>query len=490
MNERLRNINIPTIFVVLGATGDLMTKKIVPALFNLHLKKSLPRDFRLVGVSRRDWSDDDLKQHVETIIGVKVADSPRESVESFLKLVTYHKLEFGQHDDYRALKDELQKIDDERGMCSNKLFYLSVPPQFYGDILDHMQKSGLSEECATNEGWTRVVIEKPFGNDEKTAKALDAKLAHIFKENQIYRIDHYLAKETFQNILAFRFANGLFEHSWGKETIEKVYVRELENVGVEDRGPFYDPLGALRDVGQNHMLQMAALVAMGQPKDFSADEVRKSRAAILKKLQPLTEKEAKRRTFRAQYEGYHSIKGVRSDSETETYFRVRFNIDHPRWKGVDFVMEAGKRLINPDEKKEITEIEVVFRHPEPCLCPTNEHFRDKVVFRQDPKEGITIYFWSKKPGFKMELEERTFEFDLRPAVAGGQYTEEYQKLLLDAIVGDQTLFISSEEIDAMWRFIDPIERAWAKGVVPLRRYHPDSPAITVEAQVVDESDAV
>lgn len=491
-----KQLHAPTIFVILGATGDLMAKKIVPALFSLYEKGNLPSDFRLLGVSRRDWNDADLRHHVETILNVKVPNASPASVASFLKLAIYKKLEFHSSDDYVGLKNSLRAIDNERGMCSNKLFYLSVPPEFYGNILDNLRSAGLAEECALNEGWTRVVVEKPFGNNEKSAKALDAKLAKIFKEDQIYRIDHYLAKETFQNVLAFRFYNNLFENGWGKGLIEKIYVRELENIGVEDRGPFYDPLGALRDVGQNHLLQMIALATMDQPRDLSATEIRKSRAAILKKLVPLSPSKVKAQTFRAQYEGYRSIKGVASDSETETYFRARFSIAHPRWKGVTFVMEAGKRLIDPREKKEITEIEVVFRHPDPCLCSSSfsgsgkhnfpGHYKNSIVFRQDPTEGITIHFWSKKPGFAMEVEERTFEFDLRKTERKGQYTEEYEKLLLDCIGGDQTLFVSSREIAAMWRFIDPIVTGWKKGAVPLRRYVPDSPAVTVEAQVIDE----
>jgi len=479
-------VHTPTTLIVLGATGDLMTKKIVPALFNLYVKGNLPRHFRLMGVSRRDWTDEDLRKHIEAIIEVKEQNASRTSIQGFLRFVVYQKLEFSAFGNYLSLRDALKKIDDERGMCSNKLFYLSVPPQFYDVILGNLHKARLGESCGKDQGWTRIVVEKPFGNDEKSAKALDVRLAHLFTEDQIYRIDHYLAKETFQNVLAFRFYNNLFENGWGKELIEKVYVRELENIGVESRGPFYDPLGALRDVGQNHMLQMVALATMDQPKNLSAHEVRKSRAAILQTMTPLSAKQIKEQTFRAQYEGYRSIKGVAPNSKTETYFRIRFGIAHPRWEGVQFVMEAGKRIMDPKGGKEITEIEVIFRHPQPCLCPPGKHYRDSLVFRQDPEEGITIHFWSKKPGFAMEVEERKFEFDLRKGERKSQYTEEYEKLLLDCIAGDQTLFISSEEVAAMWRFIDPIEAGWKKNLVPLRHYAPDSPEVTIEAQVIDE----
>jgi glucose-6-phosphate 1-dehydrogenase len=478
---------IPTTFVILGATGDLMAKKIVPALFSLFEDGALPREFRIVGISRRDWHDEELRGHIAAILAVKVKNASSEMVAAFLQMVVYHKVTFNVFEDYVALGEALQKIDAERGTCSNKLFYLSVPPQFYKMIFENIHKARLTELCDKTEGWTRIVVEKPFGNDEKSARDLDAQLAKLFKEDQIYRIDHYLAKETFQNILTFRFYNNLFEGSWGKELIEKITIREFENVGVEDRGPFYESVGALRDVGQNHLLQMLALTTMDQPTSLSADAIRGKRAEILRTLKLPSLAEIKRSTFRAQYEGYHKIKGVASDSQTETYFRVRGYLSHPRWEGVPIIMEAGKRLIDPKENKEITEIEVMFKHPSPCLCPPERHYRNSIVFHQDPAEGITIRFWAKKPGFEMEVEERVFEFDLRRSERKSQYTEEYEKLLLDCIAGDQTLFISSDEVSAMWRFIDPIVGAWNKGAVSLHRYVPDSPAIAIEAQVMDES---
>ncbi len=466
---------LPTTFVVLGATGDLMTKKIVPALFNLHEKGMLPAQFRLVGVSRRDWTDDDLKRHIQAIIDVKVKDASPASVRSFLKTVVYQKITFDAFADYVALGDALKKIDEEHGACSNKLFYLSVPPQFYDTIFTNIHKARLAELCDPNGGWTRVVVEKPFGSDEKSAKALDERIARLFKEDQVYRIDHYLAKETLQNILTFRFFNDLFEDGWGRELIEKIYVRELENVGAEDRGPFYESVGALRDVGQNHLLEMIALVTMDQPRDMSADAIRAARAAILETLTPLTPSEVAKKTFRAQYEGYRSIKGVDPKSAVETYFKVALTLSHPRWRGVPIFIEAGKRTVDPKRKEEITEIEVVLKHS-----------KNSITFRQDPSEGITIRFWAKKPGLTTEMEERVFNVDLREGGHKSQYTEEYERLLLDCINGDQTLFVSSREIAAMWHFIDPIIKGWKKGLVPLRRYAPDSEAVVAEAGVIIE----
>jgi glucose-6-phosphate 1-dehydrogenase len=489
---------MPTTFVVLGVTGDLMTKKIAPALFNLHERGLLPAHFRLVGVSRRDWKDEDLRQHIRAILEIKVKHAAPTSVESFLKTVVYQKITFDAYADYVSLGDALRKIDDEHGQCSNKLFYLSVPPQFYTTIFENIHKARLTELCdAGAGGWTRVVVEKPFGSDEKTAKALDERIARLFKEEQVYRIDHYLAKETLQNIITFRFMNDLFEDGWGRDLIEKIYVRELENVGAEDRGPFYESVGALRDVGQNHLLEMIALVTMDEPRDMTADAIRAARAAILETIKPLSPSEIAKKTFRAQYDGYRSAKGVDPKSTVETYFKVGLELTHPRWKGVPIFIEAGKRVIDPKRREgEVTEIEVIFKHDQPCLCAlygaakpgadVPMHFRNSITFRQDPREQIVIRFWAKKPGLAMEMEERVFTIDLRQGERQSQYTEEYERLLLDCINGDQTLFVSTREIAAMWRAVDPIVKGWAKGLVPLRRYTPDSEMVVAEAATLLE----
>ena len=480
-----KKTHVPTIFVVLGATGDLMTKKIVPALFNLHQKKELPPKFEFLGVSRREWTDDDFKAHVKAILDVKVPDAPKASVDSFLKFTRYHKMTFESSPDYAALGEKLKAIDDQWGICANKLFYLSVPPQFYDTILENIHRNHLADECSDEQGWTRIIVEKPFGSDERSAKALDVKLGKLFQEVQIYRIDHYLAKEMFQNILAFRFGNNLFEADWGKDIVERINIRMFETIGVEDRGAFYDAVGALRDVGQNHLLQMLALITMDQPVNYDADAVRTARAELLETLDVPGTREAGKASFRAQYEGYRKIKGVRPDSGTETYFRLQGSLSSPRWEGVSISMESGKRL-----KDDVNEIEIILRHRVPCLCGEDGHVRNRIVIQVEPKEGILITFYSKKPGHAFELEERKLSFDFREGTGvRAQYTEEYEKLILDCIQGDQTLFISSREIAAMWRFTDPFVAAWQKGLTPLRHYAPDSATIIAEAAVAAESDA-
>ena len=511
----------PTILVVLGATGDLMAKKIVPAVFHLYKEGNLPEKFRLLGVSRRDWHDEEFQKHVKAILDVKVPNASLRDVDAFLKIVSYHKLEFHQPDDYHALGDALMRMDAELKTCANKLFYLSVPPQFYGNIFDNLYVAKLAQGCGgKNDGWTRIIVEKPFGSDEKSAKALDAKLAKLFKEEQIYRIDHYLAKDAFQNVLAFRFFNNLFENQWGTKLIESIHVRQLESVGIEERGDSYDGVGALKDVGQNHLLQMVALAAMDKPEDMTADAICSARAAFLAKLAPLSPREAKSQTFRGQYDGYRLAEGVARDSDTETYFRVAFSVASPRWRGVEFTIEAGKRVVDKKIGGRITEIEVVFRHPRPCWCPgaypppfqggvrggsatrkegslpspllgkegdaPPRHYKNSVTFSQDPKENITMKFWAKKQGLGMELEKQTFDFNVRGESAHSRASADYEKLLSDCITGDQTLFVSSKEIAAMWRFIDPIIAGWRKGIVPLRRYAPDSDAVVAEAEVAME----
>ncbi len=464
--------NIPTVLVIFGATGDLMKKKIAPALFNLHCKGKLPRMFRLIGVARRPLSHDAFRSHIRSIItGMPNYRKHSLQLEHFLEFCSYEQGRFENLDDYTGLADIMGRIDGEWKVCSNKLFYLAVPPQYYEVIFRHLQKSGLTTPCGPDEGWTRVLVEKPFGSDANTAQKLDMLLAKLFREEQIYRIDHYLAKEMLQNILSFRFSNNLLEESWNNKHIEKIEIRLLEKLGVEGRGVFYDGVGALRDVGQNHLLQMLALVTMEHPQSFTADAVRARRGDMFNKLLKPGKEEIATRTFRAQYEGYQSIEGVKKHSGTETFFRVRAFLDSSRWQGVPIIMESGKRL-----KHQVKEIVVTFKHSTPCLCPADAkgHFKDTVTFSLEPKEGITIQFLSKKPGLEMEVQKRLLEFTYRTRAHQSQYVEEYEKLLLDCIEGNQILFLSTEEVKAMWEYVDPIMSAWHKNIVPLVRYAPDT----------------
>lgn len=457
---------IPTILVVFGATGDLMRKKVIPALYYLHQAKQLPGLFKVVAYSRRPLTDDDYRR--DWVIGSlvqyykgEITDATR---DSFLERFTYQQGTFESLDNFKQLGGRLGRFDEMHKICTNKLFYLSTAPSNYEQIFEQLKAAHLTDPCGPDEGWTRVLVEKPFGDDLASARHLEMLLAQLFKEEQIYRIDHYLAKDMLQNILSFRFANNLFEQVWSGQFIEKIELRLLEQAGVGERGSFYDSVGALRDVGQNHLLQMLALVTMEHPVTLAAATIRTRRAEILESLEELSDKEVAKNTVRGQYRGYLETKNVKPNSPTETYFKITASLNTDRWRGVPLVLESGKRM-----ERDAKEIAVTFKHPLPCLCPAGatHHHKNKIVFTLGPQEGIKIYFWAKKPGFQLDMEERFLDFLLHGTQPVTPAIEEYAKILTDAIAGDQTFFVSTREVEAMWRFIDPITAAWRAGVVPL-----------------------
>jgi glucose-6-phosphate 1-dehydrogenase len=474
-----------TVLVVLGATGDLMSRKIAPSLFYLYGKGLLPKRLWVVGFGRRPWGDPDLQDHVRRILAEKYPDAESDRVDEFVGYFRYFHGNFDQPEAFLGLGGYLQGVDDEWGVCSNKLFYLAVPPDLYPEILENIADGGLAEPCSDETGWTRILIEKPFGDDEESGRALDAMLQGLFREEQIYRIDHYLAKEMLQGIMNFRFENNLFETSWSREAIERIEIDLLEEIGIESRGAFYDAVGTLRDVGQNHLLQMLALVTMDQPLSPAADDIRRARAeAITGLLRPMTPGEVTANSFRAQYEGFREVKGVSPESRTETYFMLRTQLSGPRWAGVPVTMQSGKRVGSGSKR-----ITVYFRHPSECMCSPGEHVTNRVIFSLEPSDQIEIVFYAKKPGFTDETEERTFRFFLYEKTEKAQYVEEYGRLLHDAFAGDQTLFVSSEEVEAGWRFIDPICDAWHDGAVPLAFYPQGSREIIEQARAAIASHA-
>ena len=465
----------PTVLIILGATGDLVRRKIAPALYNLYTEGLLPDNFQIVAFARREFSDEDYRAYLSSII-TEHHDTDPTTLQAFLSLFVYHQGLLDQESGYQSLAMRLGYSDKKWQACANKLFYLAVPPEFYAAIFQNISQAGLTSPC--EKAFSRVLVEKPFGRDLKTAEDLDNLLGQLFTEDQIYRIDHYLAKEMLQNILTFRFMNDIFEDSWNVDSIEKIELRLLEKIGVEQRGAFYDGVGALRDMGQNHLMLMLALVTMNRPASLNANDVRQRRAEILQKLIIPSEKEITTSTFRAQYQGYRSIDNVAPDSSSETYFKLRAFLDDPRWSGVPIYMESGKRM-----GQAVKDIVVTFKHPAHCLCQQKNHHRNRVAFIMEPEEGIKIHFWAKRPGRDFQTEERTMEFTLRGADGQRQYVEEYQKLLLDAIEGDQTLFTSTAEVQAMWRFIDPIVKAWQSDKDSLQSYAPDDSSISSHADI-------
>jgi len=483
-----KSTEVPAIFTIFGITGDLAAKKIIPALWHLYKGGHLPRELSIIGFARRTLSDDAFKAMVQAAIE-KTSTTPasRDEFESFFDLFTYRSGTFETREGFAPLSDHITEMESIWGMCANKLFYLAVPPTAYAAIFERLAEAKLNAPCSPDLGWSRVLIEKPFGHDQAGARELDQQLSKYFTEDQIYRIDHYLFKEIVQGIENFRFSNNLFEEMWDKSNIDRIDVRLHESIGVESRGSFYDALGALRDVGQNHLLAMLAAVTMEYPPAMDVASVRKNRTDILKTLAPWTDDTIKAQTYRAQYDGYQSIAGVKEGSSTETYFALQTELHHPRWAGIPIYLEAGKRL--GESRKEVV---LTLKHPDICLlCEAGHHGPNRIAFRLEPNDEIIIDFWTRKPGFEHELEERTISFFLYEKKNKVQYVEEYAKVLHAAIAGEQSFFSSAAEVQALWEFVDPIEDAWRRGLIPLDTYTPDTtphPRILTEA--IDTSESV
>ena len=405
--------NQPLTLVVFGATGDLYQNKLSSALFNLFSLDFLPKEFRVVGFARRPLTDLDFRNFTREAITQKTKTYSKKKLDDFLLRLKYTQGDLENLSDFKKLSKQLAKDDEKHRKCSNKLFYLAVPPSMYGNIFQNISEVKLTIPCADEtkgmeEAWTRVLVEKPFGKDLEDAKSLDKLLGELFNESQIFRIDHYLGKETLQNILFFRFTDGRLESIWDKEHIERVRIIFHEENTIFNRGAFYDGLGILRDVGQNHMLQMLALVAMENPAGMGVEKIRDARKAVLEKTILFPDKEI----VRGQYQGYLSEKNVKADSQTETFFRLTLAVNDKRWQGVDFEMEAGKAL----DKSEVF---------------------------------IEVYFKEKN-------KVHTFSISSNDGVI----QDAYQKVLQDCILGDQTIFITTAEIMAEWRVVTDIIKKW------------------------------
>lgn len=448
---------IPTIFVIFGVTGDLSKQRLIPALLDLYAKDLLPKEFHLVGFSRGAYTAEEFHKFVRETVEEKSHQYSAGLVASFVERAHYCQGTFEEKEAYLRIAKTLADIDEkEIRQCSNKLFYLAAPPAYYAAIFDHLASSGLTIPCGGKNGWTRVLVEKPFGKDLKTAQELEKRLSALFQEEQIFRIDHYLAKETVQNILAFRFSNILFEPLWSNRFIERIEINLHEQFGIEGRGAFYDGVGALRDVGQNHVLQMLALVAMEDPKELDATLIRRERSRALASL--MLWEPAKEDSFhRGQYAGYRNEEHVAKDSTTETYFRIIAEVDNERWRGMPWILEAGKHM--PETK---AEIRIYFKKTETCLCPADaeHHHQNILTFRIQPDEGISVVFWAKKPGFTTALEPQVLSFNYKNSLFEQQMPGAYERVLYDCIRGDQTLFASTEEVEAAWRFVMAVMEKW------------------------------
>jgi len=433
------------VLVIFGATGDLMDKKIAPALYGLYSQHELKID-EIVGFGRKDLSTDSFKDQLKDSIQSKMKVDDKK-VSSFLENVTYFKGDFNDRESFHNLKNYIQTIDTD----INKHFYLAVPANLFDVIINSLAIAELIDDKS------KIMIEKPIGVDTKSAKLIESIFAKFFNQNQIYRIDHYLGKEMIQNILVFRMYNKLLQNLWSKEFIEKVEIRLNEVIGLENRGGFYDPLGALRDVGQNHLLEIVALLAMELPKDPLANDIVSKRESVLELLKIYNNDEMTENTFRGQYKGYTTIDEVLPASTTETYFKLRCFINHPDWEGVPFIIESGKRI--KDLSKEI----IIY-------------FKDgnKLIFLMAPESKILLTFKAKKNCLSQEIEEIKLEAGYACRVNDTQYVSEYIQLIDNFIKGDRKYFVSKEEVLATWRFVDPIVNAWKNDIVPLYKYNPDT----------------
>lgn len=451
----------PTAFIIFGVTGDLTRRKLVPALYELRRQKHLPEPFFIVGFARREWDAGMMAEQLTSSISEFTRTKPVENevLDSLCAQMRYVRSTFEDEDGY----NRLHQLFDELGIV-NCVYYLAVPPEDYVTIIRQIGKAQLAK---FGKGWTRIVIEKPYGRDLQSAEALNAEIHQVFDENQIYRIDHYLGKETVQNILVFRFANGIFEPLWNRGNVDHVCITVAESVGVGSRAGYYEQSGVIRDVFQNHMLQLLALTAMEAPVAFNADAVRDEKVKILKSLRPLKGKDALANTHRAQYvagtvdgqrvPGYKDEPGVSPSSVTETYLALRLFVDNWRWAGVPFYLRSGKRL-----PQRVTSILIHFKQVPLALFGWRNTAGDApniLTINVQPDEGITLTFGAKAPGPINEISPVSMQFDYVKTF-GGEPPEAYERLLMDCLSGDATLFTRTDEVLAAWAFTTEIINSW------------------------------
>ncbi|MEO8770588.1 MAG: glucose-6-phosphate dehydrogenase [Ferruginibacter sp.] len=455
----------PTILAIFGGTGDLTWRKLIPALYNLYLDNWLNSKFSIVCIGRQEITAEDFIKKLHDGIDQfsRRGKAKDNEWDAFSKMISYQKGDFDDLNVYSILKEKMDAFKQEATCDVNKIFYMAVPPQFFELIATNIGKSGLAED----KGSARLVIEKPFGTDLKSAQKLNAVLLKIFDENQLYRIDHYLGKETVQNILAFRFANALFEPIWNRNYIDHVQITVAEKLGVESRGNYYEINGALRDMIQNHLLQLLCLIAMEPPVSFNADEVRNRKVDVLRALRPIKKEDVHNFAVRGQYDtgwidgekvkAYRQEADVSPESHTETFVAIKFFIDNWRWSSVPFYLRTGKRM-----NESISVITIQFKPAPHQTFPdeaTENWQPNRMVLNLQPDMGIRIRFQAKKPGLQMQLNPVDMLFNYSDTYTSGT-PEGYETLLLDVIEGDATLFMRADQVEAAWEILMPILNTW------------------------------
>jgi glucose-6-phosphate 1-dehydrogenase len=465
----------PAVMVIFGGTGDLSGRKLLPALYNVSKQRLLPAGFAVVGAAIDDMTDDTYRKHVADRVRQFSRTQPVDErvLEAFLSGVFYVKVDFSKLDQFKALARRLEELDADRHIPGNRIFYCATPPPTYETITEQLAAAGMNK----GNGYHRIVVEKPFGFDLKSAKELSGILQKAFPEDAVYRIDHYLGKETVQNIMAFRFANSIFEPVWNTNLIDSVQITVAEDIGIEGRASYYERAGALRDIVQNHALQLLALVGMEPPLAFEANAVRDEKVKVLRAVRPITDEEIAHATVRGQYtkgwvmgehvNGYREEKNVSPGSLTETFVALRLFIDNWRWAGVPFYIRAGKRL-----PKRVTEIRIQFKRP-PHLTfgreATQELDPNAITLRIQPEEGISLKFGAKVPSAGLRIRSVAMDFQYMTSFLT-EVPEAYERLLLDCMIGDPTLFTRSDEVEAAWKIVDPLESGWRDGRPPLGMY--------------------
>src|SRR3954469_21944928 len=462
-----RAVPQPCSIVIFGATGDLTHRKLIPALYNLAADGELPPAVAIIGFARRPKNDDDFRKEMEESVRKFSRQAVRDEIwKTFSQSLSYHQSEFGDEAGYKSLGERLDKIDNERGTRGNRLFYFAAGPDQFEIILKNLKAAGLNR--AEEGSWARVIIEKPFGTDLASARELNRIVKDAFDESQTYRIDHFLGKETAQNILVLRFANAIFEPLWNTRYIDHVQITAAETLGVEGRAGYYDKSGALRDMVQNHLLQLLCLIAMEAPTDLAADSIRDEKVKVVRSLRRMVGEAVVENVVRGQYaEGaingkpvaaYRKEQGVDPKSNIETYVALRLRIDDWRWADVPVYLRVGKRL-----PKSGTEISVHFKKAPPVLFNKETVTLDSnvLVVRIQPDEGISLRMQAKIPGTSLRIEPVKMDFHYGTSF-GKPSPEAYERLLLDAMSGDATLFARRDEVEEAWAFIDPIEQEWQK----------------------------
>jgi glucose-6-phosphate 1-dehydrogenase len=454
--------------VIFGASGDLTNRKLIPALYNLACDGFLPKDFAVVGFARKAKTDESFRAELHESVKEFSRSNPiDEGVwNEFAQRLHYCQSDYSNPDDYESLNETLKKIDLEHGTLGNRLYYLATPPEAYPTIIEHIGRSSLCKDCPGE--WARIIVEKPFGHDLQSARDLNAHTHQFFREDQIYRIDHYLGKETVQNILVFRFSNGIYEPIWNRSYVDHVQITVAESIGVENRGSYYDHAGVIRDIIQNHMLQLVALTGMEPPVEFSADAVRNEKVKVLKAMRVDTSHGDG--AIRGQYgpgrlgkqmvQGYTQEEGVPPDSSTETYLAMKVYIDNWRWAGVPFYVRSGKRL-----PKRVSEIAIQFKMPPLLLfsdAAAQQIEPNTLALNIQPDEGISLKFGSKVPGSGEKIRPVIMDFKYGEAF-NVPVPDAYERLLLDCMLGDSTLFTRSDEVETAWSIITPVLNKWQDG---------------------------